>query len=131
MYGIVFDHHLRPAMVKAGRGQLTAYWAHDWCEEHSGLSDDELIEVMLPSIERFVPEVRSLVQVTRIDRWPQSAIVGAPGFCAAISELLERLDPNGPVQLAGDYFTSSTANASAVSGERAAARIIARAKLET
>jgi oxygen-dependent protoporphyrinogen oxidase len=128
MYGIVFDHHLRPAMVKAGRGQLTTYWSHEWCEAHSALSDDELLEAMLPSIERFVPDVRALLEVTRIDRWPRAAMAGALGYCAAISELIERLDPSCPVQLAGDYFTSSSANASAVSGERAAARLIARAK---
>lgn len=127
MYAIVFDHHLRPAMVSADRGQLTTYWAHEWCEQHSALSDDKLIERMLPSIERFVPNVRALVQVTRIDRWPRAAMAGAPGYCAAISRLSEYLDPSCPVQLAGDYFTSSSANASAVSGERAAARLIARA----
>lgn len=130
MYCIAFDHHLRPSMVPGGRGQLTTYWAHEWCEEHSALSDDELIERMLPSVERLVPGVRALVEVTRIDRWPRAAIRASPGYCAAISELSERIDPNCPVQLAGDYFTSSSANASAVSGERAAARLIARAKLE-
>lgn len=128
MYAIVFDHHLRPAMVGADRGQLTTYWAHEWCETHSDLSDVELIEAMLPSIERFVPDVRSLLEVTRIDRWPRAAMAGAPGYCAAILELFERLDPNCPVQLAGDYFTSSSVNASAVSGERAAARLIARGR---
>jgi oxygen-dependent protoporphyrinogen oxidase len=126
MYGIVFDHHLRPAAVPSGRGQLTTYWSHEWCVAHSALSDDELLQQMLPSVERFVPNVRSLLQLARIDRWPRAAMAGAPGYCTAISQLFEYLDPRSPVQLAGDYFTSSSANASAVSGERAAARLITR-----
>lgn len=125
MYGLVFDHHLRPASVPAGRGQLTTYWSHEWCVAHSALSDEELIEKMLGSIERFVPDVRSLLKVARVDRWPRAAMAGAPGYCTAISQLFEYLDPHSPVQLAGDYFTSSSVNASAVSGERAAAQLIA------
>jgi oxygen-dependent protoporphyrinogen oxidase len=128
MYAIAFDHHLRPAAVQAGRGQLTTYWCHEWCVANSAASDDELIERMLPSIEKFVPNVRSLLRVARVDRWPRAAVQSYPGYCSALAGLNETLDPRSPVQLAGDYFASPSTNAAAVSGERAAKALIARAQ---
>lgn len=128
MYAIAFDHHLRPAAVEPGRGQLTTYWCHQWCVANSAASDEELIEKMLPSIEKFVPNVRSLIRVARVDRWPMAAMQSSPGYCAALAQLHETLDPRSPVQLAGDYFASPSTNAAAISGERAAAALIARFK---
>ncbi len=82
---------------------------------------------MLPSLEKLVPNIRELIEVTRIDRWRPGALRGSPGYCSAIAELVERLDPRCPVQLAGSYFTSSSTNGCVVAAERAAAHLIARA----
>jgi hypothetical protein len=40
-----------------------------------------------------------------------------------MAELVARMDPASPVQLAGDYLTASSTNGCAVSGEKAADRL--------
>lgn len=128
MYALVFDHNMRPEAVARDRGQITTYWAHDWCVANSARSDDELFEHMLTSLEKFVPNIRSIVLVKRIDRWPLASMQSYPGYCTALAQLHETLDPNSPVQLAGDYFASPSTNTAALWGERAAANLIARVK---
>lgn len=129
MYAMAFDHHLRPEAVPPDRGLITTYWEHDWCHAHRSLPREEMIEQMVQSIERFVPDIRSMITFTRIDRWPWATVRSAPGLCAALTRLGELLDPGGAVQLAGDYFSVSSTNSSAKSGELAAARLATRAGL--
>lgn len=124
MYSLVFDHNLDPDRVPQGKGLLSAAWEHDWCEPRLELSDDELIERMLPSVQALVPDVRERLEFTRIDRWRPGVLRGTPGYCAAIAELVELLDTTGPIQLAGDFFTTSTTNGSVVAAERAVARLL-------
>ena len=127
-YTLTFEHHLRPATVPPGKGQVTAYWDHDWAEARRELDDASLIAQMLPALEGLVPGLGASVELTHIDRWEAGVLRGDPGYCAALAELGERLDPRDAVQLAGDYFTTSTTNGAIVSGERAAARVIERAR---
>ena len=129
MYCLSFEHALRPDTVPRGKGQLTASWSHAWCEAHRELNDDALLEQMLPSVERLVPGVREQLELARVDRWDHAVLRGEPGYCAAIAELGSRLDPRCPVQLASDYFTTSSTNSSVLAGERAAARLIETAGL--
>ncbi|MEM7160745.1 MAG: NAD(P)/FAD-dependent oxidoreductase [Myxococcota bacterium] len=126
MYSLVFDHNLQPDRVPEGKGLLATSWEHDWCEQRLESSDDELIEQMLPSVEALVPEVREHLEFTRVHRWRPGVLRGSPGYCTAIAELVERLEQSGPVQLAGDFFTTSSTDGSVVSAERAVTRLIDR-----
>lgn len=129
MYSLSFEHALRPATVPEGKGQLMTNWSHTWCEAHRELDDEALIEQMLPSVERLVPGVRDQIELARVDRWTHAVLRGEPGYCATIAQLGQRIDPRSPLQLAGDYFTTSSTNSSALAGERAAARLIETAGL--
>jgi oxygen-dependent protoporphyrinogen oxidase len=122
---VTFDHNSSPSLVPPGKGKLSAYWLHAWCEERLDRSDDELLEEMYPSIEKVVPGVRALVETTRIDRWRPAVLMSKPGTYVAMAEFARRIDPRSPVQLAGDYLSASSTNGCAVAGERAADRIAA------
>ena len=122
---LTFDHNSSPALVPPGKGMLSTYWLHEWCEERLNHTDDQLFEEMYPSVEKVVPDIRKLVETTRIDRWRPAVIRSKPGTYAAVAEFASRIDPRSPVQLAGDYLSASSTNGCAVSGERAADRISA------
>jgi oxygen-dependent protoporphyrinogen oxidase len=120
---VTFDHNSSPTVAPPGKGKLASYWLHSWCEARLDRSDDELVAEMLPSIDKVVPGVADMVETTRIDRWRPSVVMSRPGTYAAMNELVERIDPMSPVQLAGDYMTASSTNGCALSGELAAARL--------
>jgi oxygen-dependent protoporphyrinogen oxidase len=122
---VTFDHNSSPTLVPAGKGKLSTYWLHAWCEARVERTDDELLDEMFPSIEKVVPGVRDLVETTRIDRWRPAVLMSKPGTYVAMAEFARRIDPRSPVQLAGDYLSASSTNGCAVSGERAADRISA------
>jgi oxygen-dependent protoporphyrinogen oxidase len=120
---VTFDHNSSPTIAPPGKGKLSAYWLHSWCEERLDRTDDELLEEMYPSIEKGGPGVRVLVETTRIDRWRPGVLMSEPGTYVAMAEFARHIDPRSPVQLAGDYLSASSTNGCAVSGERAADRI--------
>lgn len=122
---VTFDHNSSPAAAPEGKGKLASYWLHSWCEERLERSDDELIEEMLPSVEKVVPGLRGMVETTRIDRWRPAVVMSRPGTYAAMAEFTRRIDATSPVQLAGDYLSASSTNGCALSGELAAARLAA------
>jgi oxygen-dependent protoporphyrinogen oxidase len=122
---VTFDHNSSPSLVPPGRGKISSYWLHSWCEQRLELDDDALLEEMYPSIEKVVPGVRDLVIATRIDRWKPAVVMSKPGTYASMATFVSRIDPSEPVQLAGDYLTASSTNGCAVSGELAAARLTA------
>ncbi|MBX2802257.1 MAG: FAD-dependent oxidoreductase [Myxococcales bacterium] len=123
---VVFSHNMRPTAAPPSKGLIAAYWAHPWCEQQDGVPDEALIAQMRVSVERIVPEVRDHTEMTHLTRWRAGALRGPPGFCEATGQLHEQLDPEAPIQLAGDYFTSSTTNGSVVSARRAAHRLLAQ-----
>ena len=122
---VTFDHNSSPALVPPGKGMLSTYWLHEWCEERIGHTDEELVEEMVPSVAKVVPDVQGLTEFTRIDRWRPAVMRSRPGTYAAMAEFARRIDPRSPVQLAGDYLSASSTNGCALSGERAAERLVA------
>ena len=122
---VTFDHNSSPALVPPGKGLLSTYWLHEWCEERLARSDEELVEEMYPSVAKVVPDVRRLTETTRVDRWRPAVMRSRPGTYAAMAEFARHIDPRSPVQLAGDYLSASSTNGCALSGERAADRLAA------
>ena len=128
---VTFDHNSSPTVAPPGKGKLASYWLHSWCEERLERTDDELITEMLPSVDKVLPGVAGMVETTRIDRWRPSVVMSRPGTYAAMDELVRRIDPTSPVQLAGDFMTASSTNGCALSGELAAERLAASVSLST
>jgi oxygen-dependent protoporphyrinogen oxidase len=128
---VTFDHNSSPTVAPPGKGKLASYWLHSWCEERLDRTDDELIDEMLPSVDKVLPGVAGIVETTRIDRWRPSVVMSRPGTYAAMDELVRRIDPTSPVQLAGDFMTASSTNGCALSGELAAQRLATSVSLST
>jgi protoporphyrinogen/coproporphyrinogen III oxidase len=81
--------------------------------------------VMMPEIERLVPETRGGVERARVFRFDEGTPLAAPGFVAqraAGRELAASLPDR--VALAGDYLTMPLVEGAVASGEQAAERIV-------
>ena len=117
---LALPHNCSPDLAPAGKGLCSSYWLHSWCEDRKDLADDEILDEMMPSFKKVVPEIANLIEMRHLDRWRPGVLMSKPGSYKAMAEFVNLIDHDQRVQLAGDYFCISSTNASAISGEKAA-----------
>lgn len=117
---INFAHQSTTGAVPAGKGLVTSYWMDEWSKAHAGLSDDELLEKALPTVDRLIPGLADRVEFNRIVRWEKGWVRTNAGTYWTMAEVMGRMDRSSRVQLAGDFLTIPGTNGSSSSGDRAA-----------
>ncbi|MFI9380098.1 protoporphyrinogen/coproporphyrinogen oxidase [Kutzneria sp. NPDC052558] len=131
---VLFEHNLRSGRENAGTGMTSLIFRHPWSTERIGLDDDKVIDDALIAFREALPELAAHVdkyrEVAAVKRLEKAIVVRPSGGYQDLARFTESLDPNSPIQLAGDYFSYSTTNASLATGERAAHRIINRTGVE-
>ena len=120
---VVLDHNKAPGRAPAGKGLLTSYWHDAWGKEHWDRDDKEVVEDALAGLDRIFPGIENDVEMTHVSRWWSCAVMSRPGLYRDMARFTAATDPSAPVQLAGDYLSATTTNASLCSGEQAARRI--------
>ena len=120
---ITLGHNIDPSAAPPGKGVIATFWRHEWAIEHTGRTDAELVELMLPACEKVLPGVGDTIRFAHIERWFPSVLRSYPGVYRYVAEFVEHIDPTHRVQLAGDYLTASSTNGGSVAGEAAAARL--------
>jgi oxygen-dependent protoporphyrinogen oxidase len=120
---VTFEHNLGPGTAPAGKGVVGVLVYHEWATPRMHLSDEELIEEVLPELERVVPGISETIEFAAVSRWTPGALRTVQGTHRLIAELHDRLDPSARVQLAGDYLGVPSINGSIVSGEAAGDRL--------
>jgi oxygen-dependent protoporphyrinogen oxidase len=118
-------HHdvVAPDCVPPGKGLVSGYWMDDWSRPRMRVSDEELLPLLLDGIEQFVPGIARLVEFFYIDRWHPVVLRCPRGVYAELATLSGAIDPDDPIQLAGDYFGYGSTNRCSITGEQAAARL--------
>jgi len=122
---VTFEHNASPGAAPPGKGLIGALFYHEWSTPRLGLSDDELLEQMLPALDHVVPGVASQIEFAEITRWAPAALRSEPGMHKVIASIDSWLDNGHRIQLAGDYLSIPSINGSVVSGETAARRLAA------
>jgi oxygen-dependent protoporphyrinogen oxidase len=120
---VMYEHNIAPGAAPDGKGLVAVLLYHEWVTPRLGLSDDELIEAVLPALDRVVPGIADLIEFAELTRWTPGALRSEQGTHRLIAELHDRMDATHRVQLAGDYLSIPSINGSVVSGEAAAARL--------
>ena len=120
---IVLDHNKAPGRAPAGKGLITSYWHDAWGKEQWDHDDKVVVEAALAGLDRVFPGVEDEVEMTRVSRWRSCAVMSRPGTYRNLARFSDATDPGARVQLAGDYLSATTTNASLCSGELAARRI--------
>lgn len=122
---IVLDHNRAPGRAPAGKGLLTSYWHTAWADEQWDRDDTSVVEAAVPAVDRILPGVADAVEFAHVQRWRPAVVMSKPGTYRDLARFTAATDVAARVQLAGDYLSASTTNASLCSGERAAERLIA------
>ncbi|MGH8972482.1 MAG: protoporphyrinogen/coproporphyrinogen oxidase [Acidimicrobiia bacterium] len=120
---IVLDHNRAPGRAPAGKGLLSSYWHTAWGDEYWDRDDDDVVKAALPAIEHVFPGLGDHVDMTHVARWRPAVVMSRPGNYRDLVRFTAATDERSRVQLAGDYLSASTTNASLCSGELAARRL--------
>ena len=123
LVSISFAHNLRQTACPEDKGLLTVLFTPEWAAANAHLSDEVLLDHMLDGVERIFPGTRDIVDMRHLERWTYGAQRAWPGYCAEVAELTSLIDQHSRVQLAGDYFGSSSTQACIKSADRAVAML--------
>ena len=96
-----------------------------WADTLIDADDDTVLEQTLAAAELVLPGVTGTVEWAQVNRWPSALINTHPGSWRELGEFNRiRVDTDRRIQLAGDYFCTSSLNTASASGERAARRLL-------
>ena len=123
---LLLAHKQGRGMVPPGKGMVVAYGRHEWGEARLAWSDERILDQMIQSIEKIIPGVSKSVEVRNLERWKPALYMSKVGSYKAMAALKQSLDPASRVKLAGDYFSFTSTNASAMSGDAAARQVMRR-----
>lgn len=123
---LLLAHKQGRGMAPPGKGLVVAYGRHDWGEARLDWSDDRILDEMVQSIEKIIPGVSKKVEVRNLERWKPALFMSKVGSYKAMAALKQSWDPASRVKFAGDYFSFTSTNASAMSGHDAAQQVLRR-----
>ncbi|MEA2169594.1 MAG: protoporphyrinogen/coproporphyrinogen oxidase [Solirubrobacteraceae bacterium] len=122
---VMLEHNIAEGNCPPGKGLVGVLLYHEWITPRLSLSDDEILEQVLPDVERVVPGITELVEFAAVTRWQPGALLVKQGTHKLMAEIDRRVNPRDTVQLAGDYLSIPSINGSVVTGETAATRLAA------
>ncbi|HEX6390119.1 MAG TPA: FAD-dependent oxidoreductase, partial [Solirubrobacteraceae bacterium] len=120
---VMFEHHIAQGCAPEGKGLVGVLLYHEWVTPRLALTDEQLLDELLPDLDHLVPGIAEMIEFFEITRWTPGALRSVPGTHKLMAEIVERMDPADRVQLAGDYLSIPSINGSVVSGEAAAQRL--------
>lgn len=125
--GLIVDHAKGSDRAPSGKGLLTVYFMHHWSQRAANWDDETIYRQGIAKVERVLPGITSAVDGWDVARWDYVATMSHRGHYHQLAEFSAQLDTNGPIQLAGDYFSLASMNSAVCSGEIAVQRLLRRA----
>ncbi|MGQ0630288.1 MAG: protoporphyrinogen/coproporphyrinogen oxidase [Sporichthyaceae bacterium] len=125
LMGFTCEHNKAPGRAPEGHGLMALLTMTEWAEQLIGEDDDTVRDAMLAALERVIPGVSDTVDYTRVSRWNEVIVYSRPGMYKELGQFLGRLPRQSRIQLAGVFRSSSNICTATVSGERAAAQLLA------
>jgi oxygen-dependent protoporphyrinogen oxidase len=109
-------------LVPAGRGAIVIMPAPERAAALVSQSPAQVLDRVLPVVERVLPGTRSAVLRARLTTFPEGNPVFYPGYVRHLQTMRPELLPGG-VALAGDYLVAPTIEGAVRSGRAAAVQI--------
>jgi len=116
-------HNLAPGRAPADGGVFTMFFMTDWSAERWDDHDDKLVGAAGDILDRHLPGWADTVETSLVTRWDPALVASRPGTYHHLAAFQRAVDPNDPIQLAGDYLARSSVNTAVRAGERAAQRL--------
>ena len=114
-------------LVPKGRGALVVMPAPGFGQEFVALEPAEVLDRLLPSVERALPGTRAAVIRARTTRMSEGYTVFYPGYVQYLAKF-NAVPLPATLALAGDYLCSPTVEGAVRSGEAAADRLLQAAE---
>ncbi|MHB8691563.1 MAG: protoporphyrinogen/coproporphyrinogen oxidase [Solirubrobacteraceae bacterium] len=122
------EHNKVPGRHPDGGGCVVIYGCSAWSRELIAEDDDTIREELIANAQGLLPGVGENVRFSHVTRWPYSWFQSYPGYWRGMQEFRRRSDASDRlIQLAGDYFCTSSLNVASASGERAARTLLTAA----
>jgi oxygen-dependent protoporphyrinogen oxidase len=124
---VISDHIKGGNRAPEGKGLLTVLLSHEYLERTQDLSDEQVLEYAVDRASKYHGyDVGADLEESMTVRWPMSVPTMDKGRFAMISNYHKKIDRGARVQFASDLDRISGLNGGLVSGQQAAARVIAR-----
>ena len=119
------EHNKVPGRHPDGGGCVVIYGCSSWSRELIAEDDDTIRSELIANAQGLLPGVGENVRFSHVTRWPYSWFQSYPGYWRGMQEFRRRSDANDRlIQLAGDYFCTSSLNVASAAGERAARTLL-------
>lgn len=128
---IAFEHNISPDAAPPGKGLIAAFMYHEWAHTRLELSDDALIEQIVPGLDKAIPGIADMIEFVEVSRWQPATLRSVTGMHKLIAELDRAFDDGRRVQHAGDYMSVASIEGSVIGGETAARRLTATLRAAT
>jgi protoporphyrinogen/coproporphyrinogen III oxidase len=124
---VISDHIKGGNRAPDGKGLLTVLLSHEYLERTEHLSDEQVLEYAVDRASKYHGyDVGADLEESMTVRWPMSVPTMDKGRFAMIANYHKKIDRGARVQFASDLDRISGLNGGLVSGQQAAARVIAR-----
>jgi predicted NAD/FAD-dependent oxidoreductase len=110
-------------IVPPERGLLVVFPAPDLSAQAVEAEPEEVVQWVLPAVERALPGAAAAVDRARVYRFPDGYTNFYPGYLRHLGRF-DAGEVPARVFLAGDYLVSPTVEGAVLSGSRAAARLL-------
>lgn len=122
------EHNKVPGRHPSGAGCVVIYGSSAWSRKLIAEDDDTIREQLIAGAQGLLPGVGENVRFSHVTRWPYSWFQSYPGYWTGMQEFRRRSEAGDRlIQLAGDYFCTSSLNVASAAGERAARVLLAAA----
>jgi oxygen-dependent protoporphyrinogen oxidase len=122
---IGLEHNKVPEHVPAGRAVATIYADGQWSRALLEEDDETVTRKLIDAGQSLVPGVGDGVMFTQVARWPYAWFQAYPGYWQKMREFRRRgAGHDRLVQLAGDYFCTTSLNVASTAGARAARDLV-------
>jgi protoporphyrinogen oxidase len=124
IYGLAVDHH-KDGVAPPGRGLINCALSEAAAARWFGESDEAIVRFALDTLARTpVGSLEPLVGAV-VHRWDPMLPQFGPGYLRALDAFLRRPEPSPRLVFCGDYLVGPYTEAALVSGQRAAAALVA------
>jgi oxygen-dependent protoporphyrinogen oxidase len=121
LVGVCLEHNKSPGRAPAGKGVIGIYPTPRWSDEIADEPDDLVTKYLVDEAEQIIPGLAAVTEFAHVARVGPAVMNSRPGYWTAMAEFrARRAGLDRRIQLAGDYFCTSSVNAASASGERAA-----------
>ena len=115
------------ALVPPGAGLLVCFARPDRAPDLVEREPREILDAMLPDLEKAFPGLGSRVTRARVYRWRTGNPVFYPGYLQRLGEFRRGgVEGEGPAVITGDYLYVSSAEGAVTAGLQAAERLLRR-----